>query len=96
MALPEAGDQVPVITIDEAKIALPTNGENGSEAAGKKEVTLEALAFPLSHPFLPVLFLKEGRIQVGDLRCPQHVQLQGPLLIRYLIAITAVSTPLSV
>ena len=39
-----AGGQVPVIMIDEANLAFPTNGENGSENAAKREAASKALA----------------------------------------------------
>ena len=39
-----AGGQVPVIMIDEANLAFPTNGENGGENAAKREAASKALA----------------------------------------------------
>ena len=47
-----AGGQVPVIMIDEANLAFPTNGENGGENAAKREAASVILiasdyAFPL-------------------------------------------------
>ncbi|CAJ1404548.1 unnamed protein product [Effrenium voratum] len=39
-----AGGQVPVIMIDEANLAFPTHGENGSENAAKREAASKALA----------------------------------------------------
>ena len=38
-----AGGQVPVIMIDEANLAFPTNGENGGENAAKREAASKAL-----------------------------------------------------
>ena len=39
-----AGGKVPAIIVDEANLAFPTNGENGSENAAKKEAASKALA----------------------------------------------------
>jgi len=40
-----AGGQVPVIMIDEANLAFPTNGENGGANAAKREAASKALNF---------------------------------------------------